>query len=81
MTPETTAPGVPPAPIIALPSPSPASPSPSREDRLGPQSPPRGEQDLKTKLREDWETTKRDARNAGHEIKETFRKFRDWISL
>jgi hypothetical protein len=78
MTPETAAPGVPPAPIIALPSP--ASASPSREDRLGPQSPPRSEPDLKTKLREDWETAKRDARNTGHEIKETFRKFRDWIS-
>jgi len=35
---------------------------------------------MKTKMREDWEATKRDVRNAGREIKEAFRKFRDWIS-
>ena len=75
VTPETTSPGVPPAPVIALPS-----PPTSREERPGPPSPPRPEPDLKTKIREDWETTKRDARNAGNEIKDAFRRFRDWIS-
>ena len=75
MTPETTSPGVPPAPVIALPS-----PPTSRDERPGPPSPPRPEPDLKTKIREDWETTKRDARNAGNEIKDAFRRFRDWIS-
>jgi len=79
VTPETTAPGVPPAPIIALPSLAPP-PASSGEDRLVPQSTPRSEQDLKTKLRDDWETAKRDARNAGNEIKDAFRKFRDWIT-
>ena len=68
-------PGVPPAPVIALPS-----PPTTREERPGPPSPPRPEPDLKTKIREDWETTKRDARNAGNEIKDAFRRFRDWIS-
>ena len=77
---ETTAPGVPPAPAIALPSPSPVSPPPSREERLAPQSAPRSEPDLKTRVREDWETVKRDARNTGQEIKEAFREFREWIS-
>src|SRR5262245_50537017 len=75
VTPETTSPGVPPAPMIALPSP-PAS----REERPGPPSPPRPEPDLKTRIREDGETTKRDARNTGNEIKDAFRRFRDWIS-
>src|SRR5438046_6846507 len=75
VTPETTSPGVPPAPVIALPS-----PPTSRDERPGPPSPPRPEPDLKTKIREDWETTTRDARNAGNEIKAAVRRLRDWIS-
>src|SRR5206468_1341347 len=75
VTPETTSPGVPPAPVIALPL-----PPTSREERPGPPSPPRPEPDLKTKIREDWETTNRYARNAANEIKDAFRRFRDWIS-
>jgi len=79
--PETTAPGVPPAPTIALPSPSPPPPSAVvEEDRVAPPSTPRSEQDLRTKLRDDWEGVKRDARSATTEIKEAFRKFRDWLA-
>ena len=82
VTPETTSPGMPPVPTIALPSPAAPSPVPepgSREDRLAPQSTPSSKQDLKTQVHDDWEAMKRDARTTGNEIKEAFRKFRDWI--
>ena len=42
--------------------------------------PPRSERDFKTKVKEDWETFKRDARNAGNEFKAGFQKFMDWIT-
>jgi len=35
---------------------------------------------MKTKIKEDWENFKRDARNAGTEFKAGFQKFMDWIT-
>jgi hypothetical protein len=35
--------------------------------------------DLKTKLRDDWQTIKRDARSGGEDIRNAFHRFRDWL--
>jgi hypothetical protein len=36
--------------------------------------------DLKTKLKTDWETIKHDTRKAGQDIKNAFRRLRDWLT-
>lgn len=82
VTPETMSPAMPPAPTIALPTSATPSPRPSpegREDRVAPQSTPSAKQDLRTQMHNDWEAMKHDARATGNEIKDAFRKFRDWI--
>lgn len=56
------------------------SPAATPEPAASPATNRPGTVSLKDKMRDDWETIKRDTRSAGQDIKNAFRRLRDWVT-